>query len=138
VWTPIAERQEEGGTGVDAATALRSALAMRAPCDSGRSRSPGRILSQRNLLQLLNLGVLPRSYLFDHELNRGNYRLANLYELHARKSSLAGFLGESPFGTQGIPHSSQAALGRCRKNSEVAMLECAKGIIFAGVQRFEA
>jgi shikimate kinase len=62
------------------------------------------------LLELLDLGVLPGSHLLDHQLNGRNDRLANLYELHARKSSPAGRQGESPVGAWRITRWSQLGL----------------------------
>ena len=64
---------------------LRSALAMRAPCNSGRARLPCGVLSQSSLFELLDLGVLVRGHRLNQLLNRRNVQLANLHQLHARK-----------------------------------------------------
>jgi len=57
---------------------LTQSGAARAPCEFGSARSAGGVLGQDSLVELLDLGELPRSHLFDHQLNGGNDRLANL------------------------------------------------------------
>ncbi|HEX8895848.1 MAG TPA: hypothetical protein VF783_21165 [Terriglobales bacterium] len=61
------------------------------PASFGSAHSAGGVPGQDSLLELLDLGELPPSHLFDHPLNGGNDRLANLYEFDARNGSAAAW-----------------------------------------------
>jgi len=77
----------------------------------GGAQLSRRLPRERRLLELLDLGELPRSHLFNEQLNGGNDRLANLYELHARKSSSLWFEGRIPRWYMGHPPLVAAAVG---------------------------
>ena len=81
--------KEAGALGSQVVYRSPTSVLLAAPALS-QSRLPLTLFGNDGLLEPLDFVKLPGSHLVNQLLNRRNVRLANPYQLHARKSSPAG------------------------------------------------